>query len=194
MRWDKLFDDLESQLERELTAEEVDLAAEDERLRLGRLTLRDRMLALNRGGDGGIRLLLADGSRHTVRPDSFGRDWCSGVLDGARSRQCVVPLAGIAGISLDEESVRPSLTDPADPERAPGLSSRLSLPFVLRDLCRRRRDVDLDTIDGTLHGTIDRVGRDHVDVALHDPGTARRRGNVRELRLVPLSRLVLVRL
>ena len=42
MRWDNLFDDLESQLEQELDAEDIDLLAEEERLRLGRLGLRDR--------------------------------------------------------------------------------------------------------------------------------------------------------
>lgn len=40
MRWEHLFDDLETQLERELTAEELDLEVEEERLRLGRLSLR----------------------------------------------------------------------------------------------------------------------------------------------------------
>lgn len=47
MRWDDLFDDLESQLEREMTAEELDLEAEEERLRLGRLSVRDRLVALH---------------------------------------------------------------------------------------------------------------------------------------------------
>ena len=46
MRWDNLFDDLESQLEQGLTAEEVDLRAEEERLRLGRLGLRERIAAI----------------------------------------------------------------------------------------------------------------------------------------------------
>src|ERR1019366_4923637 len=44
--WDNLFDDLESQLEQELTAEEVDLQAEEERLRLARLGIRDRLRSL----------------------------------------------------------------------------------------------------------------------------------------------------
>lgn len=194
MRWDKLFDDLESQLERELTAEELDLAVEDERLRLGRLALRDRLLAMHHAGGDGIRMLLADGSRHTVRTDAFGRDWCSGVLEGARARQCIVPIAGIAGVSLDEHAVARSLASPLEPAHGTGLAARLGLPFVLRDLCRRRRELDLDTLDGSLHGTIDRVGRDHLDLALHEPGAARRRGSVREVRLMPFARLVLVRL
>ena len=47
MRWDNLFDDLEGQLEHELTSEEIDLQAEEERLRLGRMSLRDRILAIH---------------------------------------------------------------------------------------------------------------------------------------------------
>ena len=50
MRWQNLFDDLEGQLESELGAEEVDLLAEEERLRLGRLSLRDRIRAIHADG------------------------------------------------------------------------------------------------------------------------------------------------
>ena len=62
MRWDHLFDDLESQLEQELGAEEADLLAEEERLRLGRLALRDRFRALlARAPEVPVRLTLTDG-------------------------------------------------------------------------------------------------------------------------------------
>jgi len=45
-----------------------------------------------------------------------------------------------------------------------------------------------------VHGTIDRVGRDHVDVAVHERGEVRRETAVSEYRLVPLMSLVLVKL
>jgi hypothetical protein len=64
----------------------------------------------------------------------------------------------------------------------------------LRDLCRRRRAVDLDLLTGAIHGTIDRVGRDHVDLALHERGTPRRESEVTQHRIVPLAQLRLVRL
>jgi len=64
---------------------------------------------------------------------------------------------------------------------------------VLRDLCRRRA-VDLVLAAGEVHGTIDRVGRDHVDIAVHERGEARRPGAVREVRIVPFATLQLVRL
>ena len=188
MRWDSLFDDLEMQLEGERTAEELDLAAEEERLRLGRLSLRDRLLALTRAsGDGPLRIGLVDGGRAVIHPHTIGRDWMSGPLDDGR--QGIIPLAAIASLSLAPVEVPTSL-GPVDPDT---ISARLGLPFVLRDLCRRRRFVELGVSGGILAGTIDRVGRDHLDLAVHERGMPRRESAVREVLLVPLHRLVLVR-
>lgn len=198
MRWDELFDDLESQLERELSAEEVDLEAEEERLRLGRLSIRDRVTSLLGRSVLGERvdLTLTDGSRLPVRPSSAGRDWLAVdvLAESERSTQSIVPFSAIAGISLGAAQVRASLTGSTGDETQPSLSARLGLPFVLRDLCRRRRGVDLVTVIGTMYGTIDRVGRDHLDVAIHERGMPRRASAVTELRIVPLSALLLIRL
>ena len=199
MRWDNLFDDLETQLERELTAEELDLEVEEERLRLGRLSLRDRLVALHdaHGGSGlRIAVTLAGGERLCVHPVAFGRDWFSAdlVSEGPRARQCIVPLGAVVGVALEPAIVPGSLQGAAVPDGHPSLSARLGLTFVLRDLCRRRRALDLVVTGGELHGTIDRVGRDHVDLAVHDRGTPRREREVREIRIVPLAALLLVRL
>jgi len=196
MRWGKLFDDLEGQLEQELEAEDVDLRAEEERLRLGRLGLRDRLLALQRSGagDGSVALLVA-GTRLAVRPVSIGKDWLSGdVIDGsARRAQCVVPLTSIGGVLLDREQIRASLV--ALPEEdGSRLSARLGLAFVLRDLCRRRRAVELVTASGTIAGTIDRVGRDHLDLAEHSLDAARRESAVTHYRVLPFTELQYLRL
>lgn len=191
MRWDSLFDDLESQLERERTAEELDLEAEEERLRLGRLAIRDRLVALAVSpGQRPLRLALAGGIRLVVHPHTIGRDWLSAALpDG---RQCVVPLASIASISLSQVEVATSLRDNGGTPLET-VSGRLGLPFVLRDLCRRRRQVEVTTADGMLVGTIDRVGRDHVDLAVHEAGTPRRESAVRDVLMVPIARILLVR-
>src|SRR5665213_2390837 len=168
MRWDNLFDDLESQLEQELTAEEADLRVEEERLRLARLGIRDRLRALSAAPDAtgrAIHLMLAGGSRITVAPATFGRDWLAGELleESGRRPQCVVPLDAIDAVTLTAADVTQSL-DTTSPEEAAGaLSARLGIQFVLRDLCRRRCAVDLWLADGRVHGTIDRVGRDHID-------------------------------
>ncbi|MEP6482145.1 MAG: hypothetical protein ABJA94_09085 [Rhodoglobus sp.] len=203
MRWDSLFDDLESQLEHELSAEELDLEAEQERLRLGRLSVRDRLVALHEAqepaSDYRIAVTFGSGSRLTVHPVTFGRDWFSADLvegEGAVARtgdQGILPLAAIVGLSLGREQTVASLV-PEQPDGHPRLSARLGLPFVLRDLCRRRRPLDLVFAAGELHGTLDRVGRDHVDIAIHERGAARREVAVREYRLVPLAALHYVRL
>lgn len=193
MRWDNLFDDLGGQLERQLTAEGLDLEAEEERLRLGRLGMRDRIVALHAVGAsaGTLRLTLTHGDRITVRPTLVGQDWFSAdFVDHAG--QCIVPIAAIAGMSLTTAQVVQSLAAANESARHPSLSGRLGLPFVLRDLCRRRRALELVLASGVLRGTIDRVGRDHVDVAVHEPGTPRRDCVVSEYRLVPLDALLLV--
>jgi hypothetical protein len=197
MRWDNLFDDLESQLEQEITAEELDLGAEEERLRVGRLSVRDRLVAL---GDAsamqpGLQLTLSSGARLTVLPVTFGRDWFSAdvIDDSPRNAQCIVPVSAVAGVTLSAKQVMTSLVTGGRAEH-PSLSSRLGLSFVLRDLCRRRRSVSVLLSHGELHGTIDRVGRDHIDLAVHEPGSVRRDSAVIEYRIVPLDGLLLVRL
>jgi len=190
MRWDNLFDDLESQLEQELGAEDVDLLAEEERLRLGRLSLRDRLRAMSTA-DEPIKLVLADGTRVAIEVGAIGRDWIAGELggDGHRHASCVIPIESIAGCLPTSRQTVASVD--AGPEAGLGsLSSRLGLPFVLRDLCRRRAAVNIRTAHDLLHGTIDRVGRDHFDLAEHEPGVARRERAVRGIRLVPIAAIV----
>jgi hypothetical protein len=197
MRWDNLFDDLESQLEQELGAEEGDLLAEEERLRLGRLTLRDRVIAMTRPGEGvsaQLKLALRDGSITTVAVGSVGRDWIVGELVGARRGSCVVPLLAIAAVLPTPEQMTRSVAGEPTAEPAASLSARLGLAFVLRDLCRRRAAVEVSTASAErLHGTIDRVGRDHLDLAEHEAGVPRRAAAVDRIRMLPFDQLLLVR-
>lgn len=197
MRWDHLFDDLESQLEQELAADEIDLMAEEERLRLGRLTLRDRLHAMHTCCAGRpVRLQLTDGSAVTLLLGAVGRDWIAGDVSGggALAPSGVVPLTSIAAVLPDAEQAAESI-EPAEGggTGAPSLSARLGIGFVLRDLCRRRAPVRITTPRDDLHGTIDRVSRDHLDLAEHEPGVARRDSAVRARRILPLSQVLLVR-
>ncbi len=200
MRWDNLFDDLESQLEQELSAEEVDLRAEEERLRVARLSFRDRLMSLQcEGGTPAermLRLTLCDGSRVAVTPSTFGRDWLAGELNENTAKRpgCIVPLEAIAALVMLREQIPSSLEPRSDGETERSLSARLGLGFVLRDLCRRRRPLELRLRDGMFYGTLDRVGRDHCDLAVHEPGGVRRESAVTEYRTVLLNQLLLVRL
>ncbi len=194
MRWDDLFSDLESQLERELGAEELDLLAEEERLRVGRLSMRDRLLAMVDPGRGRetVRFALRDGSLPAVTVTAIGRDWMAGELAAGGTRSsCVIPFPAITGMLPDARQLEHSRQE-RRPEPAGSLSARLGLTFVLRDLCRRRSGVELHASAGRWHGTIDRVGRDHLDLAEHDPDLPRRTAAVDRVRIVPLAELVLV--
>lgn len=199
MRWDNLFDDLEGQLEHELSAEEVDLQAEEERLRLGRLSLRDRIQSVHeahsRDDDYAIRVVLQSGDAVSLRPTTFGRDWfAADLVEGSsRSSQCIVPIAAIGSLVLSREQVATSLDATPGETSARSLAARLSLPFVLRDLCRRRSSLELRTSAGPVSGTIDRVGRDHLDLAVHDRNEPRRESIVVHYRVVPLTQIELVR-
>lgn len=189
VRFEDLFDDLESQLEAELGAEQRDLEAEEERFRVGRLELRDRIAAAPRLLD----LRLRSGGRLRLRRMALGRDWLNGlVVEGAPAETgAVVPLHAIVGIELDGDQAAASLTPQR--EQASDLQARLSFAFALRDLARRRATVVLEGAAPTT-GTIDRVGRDHLDLAVHEPGEHPRRGTVRSWRIVPFSAFDWVRL
>ena len=67
------------------------------------------------------------------------------------------------------------------------------LTIALRDLSRRRASVEL-RCPAPLHGTIDRVARDHLDLAIHEAGTTRHPRHVVGVELVPFAAIDWVRL
>lgn len=198
MRWDDLFADLESQLEQKLSADEVDFRAEEERLRLARLGLRDRLASVHRAASAGVeatvRLVLRTGAVVVVTPSSFGRDWMAGeITDGTQHPPFgIIPMDAIGSVVLTRDQVYASLDAVEPAETSHALSARLGLGFVLRDLCRRRQPLELRLASGIIHGTLDRVGRDHCDLAVHDAGSVRREADVTEFRIVRFSELLLV--
>ncbi|MDH2442945.1 hypothetical protein QDR37_03200 [Amnibacterium sp. CER49] len=186
MRWDELFADLEAQLEAGLGAEERVGEAEEERLRLGRLSLRDRIAAMGHGRRP-VRIRLVTGALLDLAPRTLGRDWIAGDLAGGA--QAILPLTGVGALLPTAEQI--GLEPP--PPREGALTDRLGLPFVLRDLARRRRTLEVTTRRGVLTGTLDRVGRDHVDLAVHPLDEPRRSTSVVRLEVLPLTEVVLVR-
>lgn len=195
MRWDHLFDDLAGQLEHELQSEESDLHQEEERLRLGRLSLRDRLVALRAASDGtasSIRCRLRSGVVERVRIVTVGRDWLAGDLEGSPGRQqAMVPFAAIDAVLLTSTQAMLSLEPVAERSE---VAARLGVGFLLRDLCRRRAAVNIRTLTADVSGTIDRVGRDHLDLAVHDRDVPRRSTEVDHVRLISIDQVLLVRL
>lgn len=181
MRWQGLFDDLEGQFEAAEAAELATEIGERTRREAARLRLVDRLraaegaaLAVTLPGAGVVRGRLLD----------TGSDWL--LLEEGGAREVLVPLAAVLGVTG---------TGPrsAAPDEGP-VAKRLDLRWALRGLARSRAGVALGLVDGTqVTGTLDRVGADHLDLAEHGLGEARRAGAVRQVRLVPLSALALVR-
>ncbi len=194
MRWDHLFDDLSAQLEHELLTEQADLEQEEERLRLGRLPLRERLVALRRSAESDqvLAIRLVTGERVRLRLVTIGRDWLAGSVEAPpRAVQMAVPFTAVDALLLTPAQATTSLIPVAE---ASELGARLGLSFLLRDLCRRRAAVALRTRGGEVTGTIDRVGRDHLDLAEHDRDEPRRAAAVEVVRVIPLDQLVSVTL
>ncbi len=181
MRWDRLFDDLEAQASAEWEAERAALASESERVRLSRVSLRDRLLVL-RDAKAQVRAHLTVGSAVEGRIAAVGTDWFA--VDRGPASVSVVPLVALAGLRMPHADLLHSATGRA----GQALRERLDLGFVVRDLARRRVPVRIEVVTGdSLTGTVDRAGADHVDLAVHDLETARHPSAVTSFRMVPFG-------
>ncbi|KQZ82117.1 hypothetical protein ASD56_14620 [Microbacterium sp. Root166] len=187
MRWDRFFDDLEDQLASEWEAERAALDTEAERLRLSRVTLRERLAQLCADDTAAppVSVDFADGSSVRAAVTAVGADWVAVVPVEGRSGAVLAPFASVSSIGMPH----PDLLRSARPAPSrPGLSDRLTFGYVLRDLVRRRAGVAVHLVSGrALSGTIDRAGADHLDLALHEPGAPRRADAVTGHRIIPFA-------
>jgi hypothetical protein len=189
MRWDTLFDDLQAQLEREETAESAAVRAEEERQRRSRLRLGGRFESLLRDRTP-VRLRLCTGDQLVGVLRGRGADWVSGELDGsAPSLTFLVPHGAIASVAVEPLAAVRSSAVGSEPN---DVAERFVFALVLRDLARRRAPVEIVTTAGRFTGTIDLVGADHLDIAVHDRAVARRGDAVTSVAIVPLASIVLV--
>jgi hypothetical protein len=189
MRWDGLFADLEAQADALAQAEraaEVEIRTRDE---IGRLTVHDRLRTAV-----GTPLQLTFLGGHAVRGTLVraGREWV--LLDVGAGQEVV-------GVSAQLRGIRGLARLSAVPGSVGVVESRLGLRHVLRGIARDRSPLRLHLAGGSgghaggtpwtsVDATIDRVGADFVEVATHPAGEVRRRGEVRDVELVPLSALV----
>jgi hypothetical protein len=193
VRWDRFFDDLEDQLASEWEAERAALDTEAERLRLSRVSLRERLSQLvGRDHPGpAVSFDLSDGTTLRAAVSGVGADCVALLPAEGRTSAVVVPFPAIAGIGMPHDDLLRTAR-PAPVQSA--LADRLTFGFVLRDLVRRRAGVAVHLSSGrALHGTVDRAGADHLDLALHDPGAPRRSGAVTGHRIVPFASVSWVR-
>ncbi|HET7172779.1 MAG TPA: hypothetical protein VFI30_00700 [Nocardioidaceae bacterium] len=180
MRWDELFADLEGQAVALATAEREAEVAERTRGELARVALLNRLRAL---AGGRLSAQVFGVGPVEGRLERVGADWL--LLD--RAGEVVVPVAAVALVrELPAEAVSPSGVS--------AVAARIPLTAVLRTLARDRSVVSAALRDGTtVIGTPDRVGKDWVDLAVHEPGEAPRRSTVRRRVTVPLAALALLR-
>jgi hypothetical protein len=180
MRWDAMFADLEAQAEALEVAERAGEVDERIRAELGTLTLFDRL----RPAIAPVRLRTAGGCVVAGTISRAGPDWV--LLDQDNGREVLVRLGAVTAIGgLGRSTATPDSLDP--------VTVRLGLWFVLRRIARDRSPVTVRLTDGsTLHATVDRVGADFVEAAVHAPGELRRARSVREELLIPMAALVAV--
>ena len=167
-------------------ADRAELDAEvGERVRaeVGGIGLADRLRAAQ--GQPLVLRVLGAGAL-SGRVAAAGPDWL--LLDLARTAAALVPLTAVVSVT--------GLSRAASTPGSEGqVASRLRLGFVLRRLVRDRVPVALVLVDGSAaNGTLDRVGREYVELAEHALGDPRRPGRVHRVRAVPFAALAALHL
>ena len=182
MSWENLFADLEAQADAASAAQLAAEVAERTRAEFGRLRLVDRLRAAR-----GTRLVVRvrGAGALTGQVADVGADWV--LLEEPDGRAALVPLSGV--VALSGVGGRSDL-----PGSEGQVEQRLDLRYALRRLVRDRAVVQVLLVDGTeVAGTFDRVAADHVELAQHLPGEARRARAVHQVLLLPVGALALVR-
>lgn len=198
MRWEQLFADLEARFDELADAAAAAESADRERVAFGAVRAQQRLS----GAVGqSLRVRLAGGGSVTGVLRTVGPDFL--LLTEGQTRDCLVALAAVTAVE--------GLTAATAPELG-GLSLRLDLRRALRGVVRDRSPVAVGltgwtggtmpaagtgagqaTGSGEITGTIDRVGADFVEIAVHPAWEPRRAGTVRSVALVPLTAVVVVR-
>jgi hypothetical protein len=167
VRWELLFEDLESQLETAQAADRVAERADMTRAERATVTLTDRLRAA-RGRPVVVRL----GEGLTVAGELLE-------VVGAGSRRMLVPVTAIVAI----EGLGPHAA-PCEGE----VMRKLGLGHALRALARDRALVRVVSRGVEVTGRVDRVGADHLDLAVGPEGT-----RVGGVLAVPFASLQVVR-
>lgn len=154
-RWERLFADLEAQLDAGRREEARWEVAELTRAERARVPLGDRL----REAVGSV-VRVAVGADDVVEGTVLdaAAQWM--LLDAGHGRRAVVPTAAVVVV----EGLGGRAAPPAG-----RVESGLSLGHVLRSFARDRAVVAVRTAAGEQLGRIDRVGADHLDLSLLQP-------------------------
>jgi UTP:GlnB (protein PII) uridylyltransferase len=182
MRWQQLFADLDAQFaEAEAAADRAESASRA-RAEIGAVRLAERLagavghsVELRCRGVGQLVGVLAE----------VGGDWL--LVEEEAGREALVATAAVLSVGgLGRQT--------AAPEAAGIVRARLDLRRAVRALARDRSVVHVVLDDGaTLVGTIDRVGEDFFEVAVHAPDQPRRHAAVRAVQAAVISAVAVIR-
>jgi hypothetical protein len=180
VRWQRLFEDLESQAAALAATELRGEVAERTRIEVAQLNLGQRLHAAL-GRDLALRILGGQSVSGSVA--RWGQDWL--LLAGAE--EVLVPHRALVAVSgLPSRATASGGID--------AVSSRLTLRSALRAIARERSRVIVSLVDGSqATGTPDRVGADWLDLALHDADQAPRRSEVGMRWAIPIGAISAVR-
>src|ERR1700712_1693379 len=188
MRWEQLFSDLDARCDELADAEMMAELADRERVAAGAISVVERI-----GGAIGrpLRVRTTAGIAVTGALLEIGPDWL--LIQEGPGREVLLALTAVTIVEGLAAATGPAVG---------GVKLRLNLRFALRGIARDRSPVALVVCGGVgepmglyteITGTVDRVGGDFVEVALHAPWEPRRAASVRSVVLVPLAAVVLVR-
>jgi hypothetical protein len=173
MRWERLFDELSQRYE-QLADEEADSELpERTRLEYGSVELLERL-----AGAGGqpIRLHLLHGGVVSGTLRRLGPDWL--LVTDAGAGELIIAADAVVAIEGLTRSTGEQLTP---------VEARYDLRKLVRAVGRARSGVELLLrSELQLSGTVDRVGADFLELAIHAPWEARRHTAVRSVVVVPL--------
>jgi hypothetical protein len=181
MRWDRLFDDLQAQLDatgqRELELEVSDRTRRERAL----VGLHERFIA---HAGLAVELRLTAGVRVSGTVADAGTDWL--LVHERGERGSLVPFGAIVAVS--------GLGARAAAGPAVVAAKRFGLGYALRGLSRDRSVVSLSDIGGSVTtGTVDAVGADALELSEHPADLPRRAENIVARRVVPFTAIVVVR-
>jgi hypothetical protein len=177
MRWEELFADLEARFAA-AAADELNAEVADRiRSEAARVGAAER-LAVAVGST--VRVVALGGASASGTVRRSGPDWL--LLAESYGADVLVLLSAVAAVTGVPRGV-------ARPGGGGAVGARLGLGSALRAIARDRLPVVLDLVDGTTSGgTVERVGRDHLE--LTDTVT---RGSAAGTVLVPTAAVAMIR-
>jgi len=181
MRWDRLFNDLQAQMDAD-EQRELDLEVSDRTRRERALVGLHERLSAHRGL--GVELRLTAGVQVSGTVADAGSDWL--LVHDHGERGSLVPFHAI--VAINDLGVR------AAAGSGVAMARRFGLGYALRGLSRDRSVVSLADVGGSVTtGTIDAVGADALDLSEHPLDVARRSENIVARRVIPFAAIVVVR-